>query len=485
MRRWRALSLVLAVLSGCSDSDRARPAPRDEAEAGTVSAQEASTWETCDLTPVRLGPALADIDPDSRVPVHAGGHLFFFAGDDTSGHALWVSSGTQGAGTFKVKDFAAGPTGMPPTQLIAVGERVFFAAEDAAHGRELWVSDGTPAGTRMVVDLWPGATGSFPGSFFEHQGRLYFAAGDEEHGRELWMSDGTASGTVLIADIDPGAEGTNPDRLALSSDGSLYFIAQIQAFYTVLMRYTPGSAPVELMRMSSEGAVLGGPTAVGRRVFIVMGDMHGHNVHLMVTDGGPPLLVSDFTATGAMRGLGGKLYFVAATDMAGEDLELWRSDGTRKGTLRVKDLRAGGQGSSPGEMTVVGRQLFFAADDGLHGREPWVSDGTVAGTRLLTDLEAGAAGSFPERMTSLQGNLFFSARTSGRGAEAWVSHGVTGVTVPLDDVASGALDASPRSYVRSGWDVFFTATNAQGTVRLWAVPFRPEGRCPPQARPAR
>lgn len=479
MRRWRALPLVLALLPGCTELTSS---PRDETGAGSVSAQEASTWEPCDLLPVPLGPALADSDLDAREPVHAGGRLFFVAGDDTTGHALWVSSGTQGAGTFKVKDFPPGPTGMPPTQLLRVGSRVFFAAEDADHGPELWTSDGTASGTHMVMDVWPGPTGSFPDSLFEHQGRIYFAAGDEAHGRELWTSDGTATGTVLVADLEPGPEGTNPDRLVRSSDGSLYFIAQVQMFYTGVMRLSGGAPPVELMRMSSEGAVLGGPTAVGRRVYFVMGDLHGHNVHLMVTDGGPPLRIADFASTGEMRALGGKLYFAASTDMEGEDVELWRSDGTRKGTWRVKDVRTGAGGSSPGELTVLGSQLYFSADDGRHGREPWVSDGTVAGTRLLTDLEPGAAGSLPERLTALQGNLFFSAWTSGRGREAWMSKGTTGVTVPLDDVAAGGLDAWPTGFVRSGWDMAFTAVNGQGTRRLWAVPLRPEGRCPTRAR---
>ncbi|QSQ26094.1 hypothetical protein JY651_14700 [Pyxidicoccus parkwayensis] len=482
MRRWRALSLVLAVLAGCSSPDPARPAPRDEAESRRVSAQASATWELCDLTPVPLGPALPDVEMEGREPVHAGGYLFFFVGDDTSGQSLWVSSGTQGEGTFKIKDFPPGPTGMPPTQLIRVGERVFFSAEDADHGEELWTSDGTKAGTHMVLDLWPGPTGSFPGSFFEADGRLYFAAGDEAHGRELWTSDGTTTGTVLVADIDPGPEGTNPDRLTRSSDGSLYFIAQVQVFYTVVMKLTPGSAPVELMRMSSEGAVLGGPTAVGRRVFFVMGDMHRHNVHLLVTDGGPPVLVGDFASTGEMRALSGKLLFAASTDMDGMDMELWRSDGTAKGTKRVKDIRVGEEGSLPAELTVLGSHLYFSADDGLRGREVWVSDGTEPGTGILTDLEPGAEGSIPEQLAADQGNLFFSAQTSGRGREAWVSNGTTRVTLPLDNVASGASDAWPRSFVRSGWDVFFTAVNDQDVRRLWAVPFRPEGRCPTQSR---
>ncbi len=483
MRCWRPLSLVLALLSGCSEPGPGGSIPKDE-EAGRTSAQASAPWEPCGRTAVPLGPVLPGVDPEPRDPVHAGSLLFFFAGDDASGGALWKSSGTRGAGTFKVKDFAPGPTGTAPTQLTRVGDRVFFSAEDADHGRELWVSDGTTSGTRRVKDLWPGPNGSFPSSMFEYQGRLYFTASDEDHGRELWMTDGTAEGTVLVADLDPGPEGASPDRLIRGGDGALYFIAHFQAIFTALMRLDPASGTaVELLRVPSEGSVLGDPTPVGQRVFFIIGDLHGHKLKLMATNGvGAPTQVAELTHTGELVAMGGKLYFTAATDHDGMDLELWRSDGTPNGTRRVKDLRPGGEGSEPVHLTVLGQRLFFSADDGSHGRELWVSDGTESGTRLFTELASGAAGAAPERLAALQGNLFFSADTAGRGREAWMSNGTPGGTVPLDELAPGAADSAPRSFVRSGWDVFFTAEDGGGVRRLWALPLRPEGHCPTRRR---
>ncbi|MFP2907699.1 ELWxxDGT repeat protein [Pyxidicoccus sp. 3LFB2] len=481
MKCWQALPLVLALLSGCTEQDAGSPA-RDDGSTESSLARDSSPWVPCGTTPKLLGTHPPGNAPEPSEPVHANGLLFFFAGDEASGGALWASSGTQGSGTFKVKDFAPGPTGTPPMQLTRVGNRVFFAAEDAQHGRELWVSDGTPDGTRLVADIWPGPTGSFPRSMFEHQGRLYFTAGDEEHGRELRMSDGTAAGTVLVADLDPGPEGTNPDRFARSSDGSIYFIAHFEAFFTTVMRLGANGSPTELMRMSSEGAVLGAPTPVGRRVFFFMGDLHGHKLKLMATEGGPPTKVAEFTHAGEMLAMGGKLYFAAATDMDGEDVELWRSDGTAKGTYRVKDIHPGNMGSMPGGFAVFGRRLVFSAEDGTSGREPWVSDGTVAGTRLIADLEPGQGGAFPRRMVSLQEHLFFSAETSGRGREAWMSNGQVSGTVPVDELAPGARGSEPMGFVRSGWDAFFTAEDGAGVRKLWALPLRPEGRCPPGAQ---
>ncbi|NJL27198.1 MAG: hypothetical protein HC897_04565 [Thermoanaerobaculia bacterium] len=65
----------------------------------------------------------------------------------------------------------------------------------------------------------------------------------------------------------------------------------------------------------------------------------------------------------------GKLYFSATDGVAG--FELWTSDGTAEGTLRVSDLQPGMLSSVPKELALVGSRLFWSADDGAHGRELW------------------------------------------------------------------------------------------------------------------
>ena len=84
---------------------------------------------------------------------------------------------------------------------------------------------------------------------------------------------------------------------------------------------------------------------------------------------------------------GGPLFFILNDAEAGA--ELWKSDGTAGGTVRVADIVPGPLGSHPHQLTAAAGKLYFTADDGVHGDEPWVSDGTAAGTHMVADLRAG------------------------------------------------------------------------------------------------
>lgn len=83
----------------------------------------------------------------------------------------------------------------------------------------------------------------------------------------------------------------------------------------------------------------------------------------------------------------GWLYFAGAK--AGVGTELWRTDGTTKGTEFVKDIWEGASYGSPANFGSLGKTLFFSANDGTNGIELWKSDS--AGTVLVKDIYAGTA----------------------------------------------------------------------------------------------
>jgi ELWxxDGT repeat protein len=76
--------------------------------------------------------------------------------------------------------------------------------------------------------------------------------------------------------------------------------------------------------------------------------------------------------------VGGKLYFCANDGASG--IELWKSDGTEAGTVRVKDILSGTGNSSPSLLSNVAGTLYFNASGGVNGNELWKSNGTDWGT---------------------------------------------------------------------------------------------------------
>lgn len=111
----------------------------------------------------------------------------------------------------------------------------------------------------------------------------------------------------------------------------------------------------------------------------------------------------------------GGLFFSSDDGSHGD--ELWRSDGTRRGTRLARDIAPGADGSGPGGLTNVNGTLFFDADDGRHGDELWRSDGTARGTRLVSDIDPGRIGSEPLEFTAGNGARALSAR--GRSRRSW------------------------------------------------------------------
>jgi ELWxxDGT repeat protein len=116
-----------------------------------------------------------------------------------------------------------------------------------------------------------------------------------------------------------------------------------------------------------------------------------------------PHMVRDISPSGAsspaeLTPIGNTLFFTA--DGKG-GRELWKTDGSQAGTMRVKNIRPGAASSWPSNLTVVGTTLYFYAFDGV-GWGIWTSDGTSAGTQIVDYIDTDSA-----TFTSYLGNLYF------------------------------------------------------------------------------
>ncbi len=126
--------------------------------------------------------------------------------------------------------------------------------------------------------------------------------------------------------------------------------------------------------------------------------------------------------------VGNTLFFTA---QGGGGRELWKTDGSLAGTLRVRNIRPGPMGSLPRELTDVGGTLYFTADDGS-GRAIWKSDGTAVGTvMVLQDPNA-----YLYDLHAFIDRLFYISST-GAGHELWKTNGNPGGEQLVAPVAEG------------------------------------------------
>jgi ELWxxDGT repeat protein len=75
--------------------------------------------------------------------------------------------------------------------------------------------------------------------------------------------------------------------------------------------------------------------------------------------------------------------------------ELWRTDGTNQGTMRIDDIFAGPTGSNPSDLISFGTWLYFAAETRADGRELWRTEGTDYSKAQLVSVHGSSTGIWP------------------------------------------------------------------------------------------
>jgi ELWxxDGT repeat protein len=161
---------------------------------------------------------------------------------------------------------------------------------------------------------------------------------------------------------------------------------------------------------------------------------------------------------GQLTAVGRTVYFGA--DDGRHGYELWRSNGTARGTRMVKDIRPGPLSSQVFSLTDVGGTLFFTADDGVHGSELWRSDGTARGTDMVKDINPGLVGSGGFWLTAVGRTLYLFAYDGTRRG-LWRSDGTEAGTVFLKEL----VEAQDLTAV--GGSIYFAGSNGTNPLELW------------------
>src|SRR5215208_5252730 len=324
----------------------------------------------------------------------------------------------------------------------------------------------------MVEDIYPGETGSEPNWLVDFKGRLLFGANHPRFGEELWRSNGTRSGTRLVKDIDPGPlvikkmenteTGSSVPDSVLRTKKSIYFQATTVKYGEELWK--------------SDGTAKG--TTLVKDINTVKGNSNPN-------DKGDAINRS--AEVEKLFVVGKTLYFRASDGKHG--VELWKSDGTERGTTLVKDInpaapapintackrRKSCAGSSwVDDITIVGktaagRRIYFTAIDGKHGLELWKSDGTRSGTKLVKSINPSSASKASDigNLVALRKRLYFSANDGKHGLELWESDGTRRGTKLVKDINTGSADSNPDQLTAFKGRLLFSADDGVHGIEMW------------------
>lgn len=398
--------------------------------------------------------AFADITELTQV----GDQLFFGADSRDYGHELWVTKGTLSSSKL-VKDIDTVNHGHP-LGLIAYKDKLYFSAigwymnyqMENLDFAGLWTSDGTEDGTYQIEDfVIPGEKSSPEIRKAIFQDRLYFFGypkGAKDEG-QFWQTSG---GIIEAKLVDPfGAQGTGlvtnylievNHQLFCTGHGGIkilnglddpLFSLDDQTGNDWRFLYNNGYQP-KIMASSSKLYFVANQFAMPdhqTQIWVTDGTVEGTNLisnkpYFGRLNPWMPDINVKFHAAGDSF-----LFFSMDTEMDGK--ELWFSDGTTDGTLRLTGFNESNllQNKVFGDAAYLNGNCFISISDQTNGAELWISDGTIEGTRLFVDLVEGAKGSEPHNLIVYNDKLYFFTEGDGVSNPLWESDGTVAGTKPI------------------------------------------------------
>lgn len=360
---------------------------------GAVSGSVGDLWKSDGTLAgtVLLRSGLSFASTDRFKPLALNGELYFGITDiATDSTALWKSDGSA-VGTVKVTDLGKALGKM----VVMNGAMYFPSPNNAPNNPGYWKSDGTAAGTAFtaIQDLFPTMVdaGTTLGNFTTSANTLfYWINGDVSSA--LVKTDGTLQGDVIVKDK------LKSTREPIAINGTLYFFGWTYD--------TDPNFPTQAGLWKSDGTAAGTSFVVSSFNYAPPEEPH-----------------STLGEINNFANLNGQLIIFAwrinYADYGNADgVEVWKTDGTVAGTVKVKDILS----AEPGDAnfrTVLNDVLYFTANAEGEGLELWETDGTTAGTTVI-ELSPGQGQSRPGGFASINGMLFFWATDDNNGFRPWV-----------------------------------------------------------------
>ena len=163
-----------------------------------------------------------------------------------------------------------------------------------------------------------------------------------------------------------------------------------------------------------------------------------------------------------------RYYFGAIDDDYATPGDLWRSDGTPTGTVKVAAMSAAGQGVITIVSSAGGLVHFAFIDSAGTGMEPWRSDGTALGTIFLKDINPGTGGSNVGGWVGSGRHAYFRAQTPP-DTQLWRSDGTPDGTVLATGASGDPVVGNIGRIVQTAGKVFFNGSEASVGAELFVL----------------
>jgi ELWxxDGT repeat protein len=217
----------------------------------------------------------------------------------------------------------------------------------------------------------------------------------------------------------------------------------------------------------------------GTSTSVAVGDMLFTAVSSGTYDGGSDLYRSNLDGSNRVHlmhwssglygpsslfGFHGQLFFAAhRVDISFSLPELWKSDGTPGGTVLVRDIYGGSQGSFPHDFMIVNDHLLFLATSTSLQQQVFVTDGTLPGTiQLITP-----SGGYPSAVINVivfQDRLY-AEMSNPVQTERWQTDGTVAGTRVADPLGIIYPDRMLRVFGTYGDDAVALAAS-RGITKL-------------------
>ncbi len=350
------------------------------------------------------------------------GSVMYFTDDDGTGRKSYKLDGNTGAITASPRASSS--------QVVDLGSQRLWLVDDGVHGSEPWKSDATGSFS-LIRDVNASGASSAGQNFVVMGGVVYFIATDGTSGFELWKSDGV-NPPSMVADVTTTENccGSLIDNLTVVGDKLFLAIA---------------TSATRKELWTSDG------TAAGTRL---VKDINPDNSYCWWCNVYPDQFFE----------LNGRLVFRAGTY---NDREMWVSDGTTAGTIRLADINPNGS-SEADAFVKVGNRLYFRAIDSSNRRRVWSTDGTVAGTSLLKDISPNGDVSIEQgNYLTVGNNAVLRMHDSTNGWQYWFTNGTEAGTYLLDPYPTDGQ--WPEHVTAAGSTLFFNGPDTNNDREVWTI----------------